>query len=432
MNNPNATGPHAEHPPAGPGGQAGQAVVITGCTVADGRAAEGASPVEDAGILVQGDRIARVGARREILAAAADLPDVTLVDLGGAYVTPGLVNMHTHLSLSLPGSAGDRIMDMNPYELALYMADGARRTLECGVTTVRCVAEKDHADFALRRAIEAGRVPGPRIFTAGRALACTGGHGHAGSDTLECDGADGFRRGVRAQLKAGADLIKVMISGGIAGEHEAIDTPQLFADEMAAAIETAHAWGRKVTAHAGPAAVIAQAVELGLDCVEHGYQLTPEVAAQMAARGTALVPTLLVTRCKEFFDELGVPEWMQRRSLGAGPEHLESFAAAVEAGVEVLLGSDMPPFWPFEGTNATVRELEHMAEVIGPARALYAATLGPARWLRAENELGTVEPGRYADLIAMDEDPLAGASAFRGVRWVMKGGRVVRTEEEAS
>ncbi len=220
-----------------------------------------------------------------------------------------------------------------------------------------------------------------------------------------------------------------MISGGIAGEHENIDTRQLFTDELAAVIETAHAWGRKVTAHAGPAPVIAEAVELGLDCVEHGYQLTSEVVAAMAARGTALVPTLLVTRCKAFFDELGVPEWMQQRLARSGPRHLESYAMALEAGVEVLLGSDMPPFWDFEGTNASVRELEHMSEAgLGPARALYAGTLGPVRWLGAEADLGTVEPGKYADLIAMDADPLESTSAFRGVRWVMSGGRIVRDD----
>jgi imidazolonepropionase-like amidohydrolase len=264
------------------------------------------------------------------------------------------------------------------------------------------------------------------MFTAGRALVCTGGHGHESGDTLECDGPVGFRHGVRSQIKAGADLIKVMISGGIAGEHERIETPQLFADEMAAVIETAHAWGRKVTAHAGPAEVIAAAVELGLDCVEHGYRLTPEVAARMAAQGTALVPTLLVTRCREFFDELGVPEWMQCRSLGAGPRHLESFLMARDAGVEILLGSDMPPFWGFEGTNATVRELEYLAEHLGAVRALHAGTRGPIRWLGAGNDLGTVEAGKYADLIAMDGDPLDDTSAFRGVRWVMKDGSVVR------
>ncbi|MGJ6968817.1 amidohydrolase family protein [Streptosporangium sp. G11] len=389
-------------------------------------AAGGQGRIADAAVWIRDDRIAAVGPRERILERTGD---AHLIDLDGAYVTPGLVNMHTHLSLSLPGEGGDSVKNMTAHELALYMADGARRTLHCGVTTVRCVAEKDHADFALRRAIESGRAIGPRIFTAGRALVCTGGHGHEGSDTLECDGADGFRRGVRSQVKAGADLIKIMISGGIAGEHEKIDTPQLFSDEMAAALQTAHAWGRKVTAHAGPAAVIAEAVELGLDCVEHGYQLTPEVAKRMAERGTSLVPTLLVTRCKEFFDELGVPEWMQCRSLGAGPRHLESYAMALDAGVDVLLGSDMPPFWDFEGTNASVRELECMSEGgLGPAGALYAGTLGPVRWLGADADLGTVEVGKYADLIAMDADPLAGTSAFRGVRWVMKGGRVVRDD----
>lgn len=419
-------------------------VVIVNCTVTDARAggcvptdpafpdrtarapAAAEGRITDAAVWIRDDRIAAAGPRERILGRVGE---ATVLDLGGAHVTPGLVNMHTHLSLSLPGQGGDSVKHMTAYELALYMADGARRTLHCGVTTVRCVAEKDHADFALRRAIESDRVIGPRIFTAGQALVCTGGHGHEATDTMECDGADGFRRGVRTQVKAGADLIKIMISGGIAGRHESMETPQLFADEMAAAMQTAHAWGRKVTAHAGPASVIAEAVELGLDCVEHGYQLTPEVAKRMAERGTALVPTLLVTRCKEFFDELGVPEWMQCRSLDAGPRHLESYAMALDAGVDVLLGSDMPPFWHFEGTNASVRELECMSEGgLGPSGALYAGTLGPARWLGADADIGTVEVGKYADLIAMDADPLADTSAFRGVRWVMKAGRVIRDD----
>lgn len=369
--------------------------------------------------------------REGVITGVVDAADAggDAIDMGGAFVLPGLINMHTHFSLSLPGAGGDAVSALDPHELALYMADGARRTLLSGVTTVRCVAEKGGADFALRRAIDAGRVPGPRIFTAGRGLCCTGGHGHDTDDTLECDGPDAFARGVRSQVKAGADLIKLMISGGIAGEHEQITTPQLTRDEMAAAITTAHAWGRKVTAHAGPAPIIAQAVELGLDCVEHGYELTPEVARLMAERGVALVPTLVVTSAGAFFDELGVPAWMQERSLGAGARHLQSYRWALEAGVEVLLGSDMPPFWAFEGRSAVVREMEHMeAGGLAASDVLVAATASPARWLDAGDRIGTIARGRLADLIAVPHDPTAGVSALRGIDFVMKGGVVVRDD----
>lgn len=401
-----------------------QDLLVTGARIFDSVADE--LRVGEA-ILVRGERILALdepGALRRLAG-----PDLVEIDLDGAYLMAGLVNMHTHFSLSLPGGGGDDVRSMGPHRLALYMASGAARTLQGGVTAVRCVAEKDHADFALRSSIERGLVVGPRIFTAGQALVCTGGHGHESSDTLECDGVDGFRRGVRSQVKAGADLIKVMISGGIAGEHEGISTRQLAPDEMAAVIEVAHDWGRKVTAHAGPAHVIAEAVRLGLDCVEHGYELTPEVAELMAEHGTALVPTLVVTRCGEFFDDLGVPTWMQQRALGAAPRHEESYRMALRAGVTVMLGSDMPPFWPFEGTIAAIRELEHMAAYgLSPVDALRAATAVPAAWLNAEQDLGTVQPGRYADLIAMDDDPTADVAALRTLRWVMKGGAVVRDD----
>lgn len=401
-----------------------QSTLLHHCSVVDGVAGH---PLNDAAVLIEGERIVDIGPAADVRARTGK--PVREADLGGAWVMAGLLNMHTHFSLSLPGPGGGEVEAMTPSMLALYMADGARRTLNSGITTVRCVAEKSHVELALREAIGRGWAVGPRIFTAGRALVCTGGHGHSGTDTLECDGADEFRRGARAQISAGADLIKVMISGGIAGEHERIDTPQLTQDEIAAVIETAHAWGRKVTAHAGPAPIIEQAVRLGLDCVEHGYQLTTPVAELMAERGTSLVPTLIVTRCGDFFDTLGVPQWMQRRSLDAGPRHVESYRAALTAGVEVLLGSDMPPFQQTDGTTATVRELEHMAAFGLPAvDALRAATIAPARWLGADAEIGTVEVGKYADLIAMDADPTQDVSALRSLRWVMKGGVVVRDD----
>jgi imidazolonepropionase-like amidohydrolase len=405
-------------------------LVLTGCTVVDGT---GGPPIAGAAIRVADGRIAAIGAADGILADARRDAVDSVVDLAGAFVTAGLINMHTHLSLGLPGALGAALDRMTAHELVLYMADGARRTLEAGVTTVRCVAERDGADFALRSAIELGRAIGPRIFTAGRALVCTGGHGHGHGDTLECDGPAEFRKGARRQISLGADLIKVMISGGIAGEHEGIDTPQLQADELEAVITTAHDWGRKVTAHAGPAGVIDKAVRLGLDGVEHGYHLTGDVARLMAARNVALVPTLVVTRCGEFFEQLAVPCWMQQRSLSAGGRHLDSYRMALEAGVDVMLGSDMPPFWEFEGTTATVRELEWMIEGgLAPAAALRAATIAPARWLGVDADLGTVEVGKFADLVALRADPLEDASAWRTIGMVMKGGTIVRNDGWAS
>ncbi|MGY2066733.1 amidohydrolase family protein [Blastococcus sp. SYSU DS0619] len=402
-------------------------VVLSQCHVAD---ADRDVLLEDAAVWVDDGTIRAVGPRERVLdQLREELPGEDRppeLELGGRTVMPGLFNMHTHLSLALPGPLGAQIAAMTPHELALYMADGARRSLLCGVTSVRCVAESDHADFALRAAIEAGRAEGPRMFTAGRALVCTGGHGHETSSTLECDGADDFRRGVRAQIRAGADLIKVMISGGIAGEHESIDTRQLTSDEMSAVISTAHEWNRKVTAHAGPAPVILEAVELGLDCVEHGYQLTPETAAAMARHGCALVPTLGVSRCREFFESLGVPPWMQERALGAGPRHVESYRTALDAGVPVMLGSDLPPFWDIDGTNATAWEYGLMAEHgAGPRGALAAATTVPAAWLGVDDRVGTVGEGKEADLLVVDGDPLTDASAVRRVSMVLQRGRVV-------
>jgi imidazolonepropionase-like amidohydrolase len=401
-------------------------LVLTGVTVIDGT---GGPPLDGAAIRVTDGRIAGVGAADGVLADAHRDGVDEVIELAGAFVTPGLINTHTHLSLGLPGALGAALDRMTAHELVLYMADGARRTLEAGVTTVRCVAERDGADFALRRAIEAGQAIGPRIFTAGRALVCTGGHGHGHGDTRECDGPAEFRKGARREISLGADLIKVMISGGIAGEHEGMDTPQLQPDELEAVITTAHDWGRKVTAHAGPAGIIDKAVRLGLDCVEHGYHLTGDVARLMAERGVTLVPTLVVTRCGEFFDQLDVPCWMQQRSLAAGSRHLESYQMALEAGVEVMLGSDMPPFWEFEGTTATVRELEWMIEGgLAPPAALQAATIVPARWLGAAADLGTLEVGKRADLVALAADPLADRTAWRTIGLVMKGGQVVRND----
>lgn len=288
-------------------------LVLANCALFDGVTDTVAT---DTGVWVRSDgTIAAVGPSDDVIGQARTDSTPRIVDLAGDHVLPGLVNMHVHLGLGLPGTLADTVHRANLAELVLLMADSARRTLHSGVTTARLVGESRHADFALRKAINAGAVDGPQIYTAGKALCCTGGHGwDAGG--LEADGAEGFRRAVREQLRAGADLVKVCISGGIAGEHEQIDTPQLTDDEMTAVISIAHDWGRKVTAHAGPSPTIERAVALGLDCVEHGYELTDELTTLMARRGTWYVPTIVVSRCADFFERNGVPPWLAERGLG--------------------------------------------------------------------------------------------------------------------
>ncbi|WP_417505877.1 amidohydrolase family protein [Microbacterium sp.] len=395
-------------------------VLLTRARIFDGRSEQLRDGLD---VLVDADGvIAGLGATGTL-----DAGDARVIDLAGRILSPGLINMHVHLGLALPGTAGAEIASKGDPDLLLVMADSARRTLHAGVTTARLVGESRYLDFALRRGIDAGIIAGPRLYTAGHALCCTGGHGWE-SDALEGDGADDLRRLTRLQIRHGADLIKVCISGGLAGEHEQIDTPQLTDDEMAAVIQTAHDWGRKVTAHVGPSETLRRAIELGLDCVEHGYELTREVTDLMSERGVWYVPTITVSRCEEFFDAQGVPTWMKERALGAGPRHWESLENAIASGVRIAMGTDMPPAADFDGTTATVREMEFMVDAGMTSLDVMRSATSYAAELLGADDLGVVEVGARADFIATDADPTADVAALRGIDWVMQGGAVLRDD----
>lgn len=188
-------------------------------------------------------------------------------------------------------------------------------------------------------------------------------------------------------------------------------------------IRVAHDWGRKVTAHAGPAESVRRAVKLGLDCVEHGYELTDEVTRLMAERNVWYVPTIVVSRCEQFFRDSGVPGWLMDRALAAGPRHWESLQHAIRNGVPIALGSDMPPHAGYDETTATVRELEFMVDAGMPvADALKSATIRPAQWLGQADTLGSVEVGKHADLLVLRDDPTRSVSALRTLHTVLKGG----------
>lgn len=397
----------------------GAPVAITGATVVN---VEDGSLIRDAVIVIDGDRIKAIGpaASTPVPANARKLP------LDGKFLIPGLMNMHVHLGLKLPGAAGAALADENDMQLALRMADNARRSLYAGVTTVRLVGESHGADFALKGAIDGGTALGPRIHTAGEIIAATGGHGEH-----EADGPAEMAKAVRSQIKAGATWIKVAISGGISDSHGSISASSLTPDEMRSVIDVAHRNGVKVTAHNGSPIAADEAIALGIDGFEHAYHLTEKQLRAMKAAGTWLTPTAVVTDegAMEFFRKIGSPPWYLERVKSTQIEHKKMLQTAIKVGVNIALGTDQFPFEPNAGTTATVHEAElYVAAGMSPLDALRAGTTNCARMLGVEKDVGTLTAGKYADIVAVDANPLQGIAALRTISFVMKGGQVVRQD----
>lgn len=396
---------------------------IVGASVVD---LEGGAPIRDAVVILEGDRIAAVG-------TAADTPipggaDVIRAD--GLWLAPGLMNMHVHFGLVLPGAAGAALAGETEAALALRMADAARASLRAGVTTVRLTGERGHVDLALKAAIERGQAQGPRIFSAGEQVQVTGGHG-SGVGEVANDGPAEFRKAVRLQVRAGASWIKLAISGGIATPGGDIGAAFMTRDEMEAVTDIAHRLGVQVTAHSGSPSATRDAIEAGVDCIEHGYFLTPEVFGLMKEAGTWYVPTILVSQpaTLPFFKRIGSPDWYLARVEAVGKRHWEALRSAISRGVRIALGTDQLPHEPNDGTIATVREAEYyVAAGMTPLQALRSATIEPATMLGVADDLGSIEPGKLADLILVEGDPTRDISALRSIRMVVKGGEVVRND----
>ncbi len=395
---------------------------IVGGTVVD---LEGKAPIENAVILVEGERIAAIGK-----AGNVKIPDgAEQIDTSGTWLIPGLMNMHVHLGLVLPGKLTAELADESEAALALRMAMNARESLQAGVTTIRLTGDRAHADLDLMQAINKGQVDGPRIYSAGEALTISAGHGSQQSGRTKYDGPDAFIKGARTQISAGAQWIKIMISGGIAtdggGLAEALMTPE----EIEAVVDAAHRFGVKVTAHSGSPPATNVAVDAGLDCVEHGYFLDRPTLKKMKEHGTWLVPTIVVSQpaTAPFFERIGSPQWYLKRRESAGKAHWRALEMAIEEGVNIALGTDQMPAEPNDGTTATAREAQYYVEAgMTPLQALRSATIETARLLDAEDEIGTLEAGKYADIVAVDRDPTKDIKALRNILLVMKGGKVYR------
>jgi imidazolonepropionase-like amidohydrolase len=399
-------------------------VAVVNCVLIDGT---GAQPVDNAAIVIEGDRIVACGPTGSIMPRSPE----RVIDLQGMAAFPGLINLHVHYGLVLPGAMQARYQDESVAGLAFRVAQNARDALHAGVTATRSVGERHGVDFALRASVAAGQTPGPRIFAGGAALAITGGHGvRFLGPAIESDGPYAFRKAARQQLKLGADHIKIMISGGISGRFESIASSQMAMDEMEAVVEVAHSAGKLVCAHSGGAKAMLEAVRAGVDCLEHGYFLDDQVAALMVERGTYLVPTICVSRADDYMRRQGASEWEIRKSAEANGRHWAALQTAIRHGVKIGMGTDMLPGEPNEGTIASYREMELMAEAgLTPMQVLVAATKTGAEILSSSDRFGTLEPGKLADVVACDGNPALDMRALRGTRFVMQGGRVVRFDE---
>ena len=407
-----------------------QTIVLKAAHLFDGRSGKLDSP----GLLVvQGKTIVGVGANAAVPA------DARVVELGDATLLPGYIDAHTHIAYDYNENWAQGFYEgmlRFPVEQSFHAARNARVTLEAGVTTVREVGAADFIDVGLRNAINEGLVEGPRMLVAAHALGSTGGHCDSSpfppdrvkpAGPLEgvCNGPEECRLAVREQMKFGADLIKICASGGVLSESDPVDVPQLTPAELKAIIGEAHTWGRKVAAHSHGDLAAQQAVEAGIDSIEHGSFLKPATLRLMKERGVYLVPTRMT---QEWVVEKAdtYPPKIAGKARAAGKAHGEMFAHALKIGVPIAFGTDAAVF-P-HGLNA--REFGDYVKLgMSPAAALMTSSQGSARLLGIEAETGTLEAGKFADIVAVPGDVLADIRATERPMLVMKQGRVVRKAE---
>ncbi|MDT8438329.1 MAG: amidohydrolase family protein [Wenzhouxiangellaceae bacterium] len=388
------------------------------------------APRPAATLVIEGDRIAR------ILPGAPDAPvGVQLVDLSNLTCLPGLMDMHTHITSQAGPAAYINRFTKNPAEIVLDGVVYARRTLEAGFTTIRDVGDSFNASVALRDAIAAGKVPGPRIYTSAKSLATTGGHadptngwrhdlmGRPGPEDGVLNGVPAAREAVRQRYKDGADLIKITVTGGVLSLAKSGLAPQFRDDEVAAVIETARDYGMHVAAHAHGKEGMLRAIRAGIHTIEHGTMMDDEVMAAMLEHGTWYVPTILAGKfVAEKAEEEGFfPDVVRPKAREIGPLIQQTFGRAWRAGVKIAFGTDsgVSP----HGINA--REFGYMVETGLPeAEAIRTATLNAAELLGIEDHAGRLEAGYWADVIAVPGDPLDDISRLEDVRFVMKAGEV--------
>jgi imidazolonepropionase-like amidohydrolase len=376
---------------------------------------------------VDGDRIAA-------LPPAADPdPRDEIVDLDGCWLLPGLIDCHVHLTQPTDAPDPAAASRRSDAEVALFTAVAARRTLDAGITTARDVGGWNYVEMAVRDAVNAGELPGPRLFLAGRLLSITTATADYYPGMYEvADGADAVRRAVRRQLAQGADVIKVMATGAmLSSTTEDARAIQFTLDELRAAVEVAHDNYRPVAAHAHARQGIVNAVDAGVDSIEHGTFADDEALRHIARAGTFVVPTICAGEL--LLREPGIveamPDHLRRRMLEFNDVHLATIRRAHELGVRIAMGTDAGTPGNHHGLNAHECVLMATRCGLSPAESVRAATINAATLLRREAELGTLEVGKYADVIACANDPWEDLEELTRLVFVMKGGQIERHDQ---
>lgn len=380
-------------------------------------------------IVIEGDKIAQIAPSSEVTAGPGD----TTIDLPDATLLPGLIDMHTHLTFDL-SSLGYQGLAISTAREALHGARNARRTLEAGFTTVRNLGAKDYADIALRDAINDDDVIGPRIVASGPALGITGGHCdenllppsfHFQGDGV-ADGVEAVQHKVREVIKYGADVIKICATGGVLSKGDDPNASQYTLEEMKAIVADAHRLGRRVAAHAHGAEGVRWASEAGVDSIEHGHLMDDAAIATLKKNGTYLVPTLFLGEYMEKnMDRSDIPEFSKQKMRDVTGAMRKNIGKAFAAGVKVAFGTDAAVY-P-HGLNA--REF-HVYVNLGmtPLAAIQTATINASDLLGPKYLVGALEPGKWADVIAVDGDPTKDVTTLEHVKFVMKGGAVYKND----
>ena len=380
-------------------------------------------------IIIEGERIVSVGPAADAKPPAG----AETIHLPNATVLPGLIDAHTHLTFDV-NQIGYQVLGISVPREALTGAKNARMTLEAGFTTVRNVGARGYSDVALRDAINDGDVPGPRMLVSGPALGITGGHCdnnllpseyHHQSEGV-ADGTEAVQHKVREVIKYGADLIKICATGGVMSKGDDPNASQYTLEELKAIVAEAHRLGRRVAAHAHGAEGVRWASIAGVDSIEHGHLMDDDAIATLKKNGTYIVPTLyLMDWNRENLGKRIAPDYVVKKMQMVSAAGQNNLKKAFAAGLKVGFGTDAAVY-P-HGLNAHEFAV-YVRLGMTPLEAIQTATINDANLLGWSDKVGALEPGKWADVIAVDGDPLKDVTTLEHVRFVMKGGQVVKNE----